>query len=66
MSNQPVSTDALHNLLEQLFPETEISRSGVDLLAIQIADLEPERAFTRVAMNDQVIPERYMAAPQEH
>ena len=42
MSNPSISTEALHNLLKQLFPETEISRRSVDLLAIQLAELEPE------------------------
>ena len=35
MSNQPISNEALHNLLKQLFPETQISRRSVDLVAIQ-------------------------------
>ena len=66
MSNQPISTEALHNLLKQLFPETQISRRSVDLVAIQIAKLEPESAFIHVATNDHVIPERYIETPQAH
>ena len=65
MSNQPISNEALHNLLKQLFPETQISRRSVDLLAIQIADLEPESAVTHVAVNDHVIRERYIETAQQ-
>ncbi len=65
MSNPAISTEELHNLLKQLFPETEISKRSVDLLAIQISDLEPESAVTHVAVNDHVIRERYIETAQQ-
>jgi len=65
MPNPAISTEELHNLLKQLFPETEISKRSVDLLAIQIADLEPESAVTHVAVNDHVISKRYIETAQQ-
>ncbi len=40
MRNLPTDTDALRALLERLFPDIQISSTGVALLAAQIAELE--------------------------
>ena len=40
MLHPPPNTDALRALLERLFPDIQISSTGVSLLAAQIAALE--------------------------
>lgn len=40
MLNPPTNTHALQALLERLYPNTDISRTGVALLATQIDQLE--------------------------
>ena len=64
MSNSSISTEALHDLLTRLFPDTEISRTGVYLLAVQIAKLEIENAVGDYGINDHFMYDSTYQSPQ--
>ena len=66
MSNPSISTEELHNLLTRLFPDTQLSPRGVDLLAVQIAKLETESAFMHYGINDHFIPDPDFQSPQDY
>jgi len=66
MSNSSISPEALHKLLVHLFPDTEISRPAVYLLALQIAKLETENAFAEYGINDHFIYDADFQSLQDH
>jgi hypothetical protein len=61
MRNPATNTDDLRALLERLYPDIEISGTGVALLAAQIAELENRYELMRERIDHHAAQERSRA-----